>query len=474
MSAIRLRAAPPPGMALLRAAAPFGVLLALATPGHSQEDPVLGRLDGREIRFSAVAPSVLDVYGAQDLGMAALENRIQSTLVEIEARNRNLSVRDTEVEEQWQLVAETLRQSTGGERTLEGELEEHGLDPAEFREGLRQALLCTRMIREDFGMSKDAEVPPEKQAVWYEEQKVRHRVRTNVEGCAAVVGEVRIPRAEWAWSIYQRLDEKQQAKLFDDHVATRLIFAAARRSGVEITPQDVDEELARRDEELRLRLEEAGHPAEGVRYVDMLRSKGTDPRTVIDSELFRVNVLQRKLAAAHFGADGYRKFFEEHREDLAVQYGERVGLATIYLLAGTGPNSPRDFVRAEEDLAALRQRLEEEATSLEERIQGFRTLVRVYSEHESATRGGEVGALTRAVLEQGGLPTTLLDEEIGALVGPVRVAGGCHLFLVTRKLPALRFEELGEVLEREARHEYTRMLENESRIERPNRPEGPR
>ena len=433
--------------------------------GRSPAERIVGTVNGRSVLFAEIAPRVLEQWRSQPIGGAALEHLIEAALIEQEAHRRGRVIAARDVDEQLELFAETLRQQSGGERTLDDELAALQLTLPEFRRALAKGLLGNRLMREDFGLGADEEVPSSKQAVWIREKRLQFGVLTEGEGWAAKVGEHEIAYVDWAWSLFRALGQEEQRGLFHEYAMIQLVLQQAERDGVTITAADVEAELAYQDQKLRESLERAGHSAEGVSYLDLYRARDVDPREHLDSEFFRANVLQRKLTRLRYGGDGYRAFYAEHREQFDREFGRKVRLATLFLHAADerSEERPRTFAEAVKELDGLRQRLLD--VSETEREQRFASLARIYSEHATRARGGQVEPQGHEQLEAGGLPLELLDSPVGTLFGPVTVPAGCHLFWIAEQVPARSFDELGEELEQAARRVFLRELEERAEIE---------
>jgi len=432
-----------------------------AAPSREQE---IGTIDGRPIAVDSFARFVLS---EQEAGAAtdALDHLIQERIVELESRRRGIVVTDGDVAARLAELEQRARKESQGKVGLDEQLAATKVDRAEFQRLMRKMIACERMMAADFGTRE--EVTPAKQSLWFQEQRARAGVRTEKlpDGVAAVVGEEeQIATVDWALMLFRRLPEADAAKLFDEYVGIDLLFAAAKAKGLVVTPQHVAREVQERNEALAARLRDAHMPTEGVDYLATLKARGDDPDAVLASDRFRAEILLKELTRQRHGADGWRAYYDAHRAEFDQAFGRRVRLATIYLRAepqkvGKG----RTWAEAVAELEPLKARAQQGDVPVAE---AFASFARLKSEHESAKRGGDLGFLSEAQLQQIGLPATLLDEKPASLLGPMPAPHGVHLLRVLEQRAASPFDEIVGEVEKAARRALLQELRGSAKVER--------
>lgn len=429
-------------------------------------EEILARIDERPLKAATLASFCLEAHASDELGQAALDLLIEEALVEAEARRRGMVVGAKDVERRLLQLDQQLRRQGEG-NSLAAHLEEEGIREAEFRRLLRKSIAAEWMMRSDFGLEADDPLPEAKQNLWM--QETRRKGQVQLEGLAAgVAAEVEgraLSRVAWGLGIWGNLPRERQDKLLDEVILLILLEGEAERQKVEVTAQDIREELEIRDRLLHERLSGRGVSTEGVTYVGMLEAQGKKIGAHLDSRRFQGEILLRKLAKLRFGQNDYQNFYARHRADFDQRFGHRIRAATIFLHTVPHDQQPvRTLDEARAELDGLRARLEE---GDETYARAFTRLARIYSEDEdSAVRGGDLGALTRDGAAQLGLEEVLFAAAAGSLVGPVSVEGGVHLLFVAQVLSAASFEQLRSTIEREARQRFGQSLLDAAQIER--------
>ncbi len=437
----------------------------LGIAAASPREIEIGTIDGRPIATDAFARFVLS---EQKDGAAteALDHLIQERIVEIESRRRGIVVTEGDVAARLAGLEQRARKESGGKLGLDDQLASTKVDRAEFRRLIRKMIACERMMADDFG-TRD-EIPPAKQSLWFQEQRARAGVRTAElpAGVAAVIGgDEQIATIDWALMLYRRLPEADAAKLFDEYVGIDLLFAAAKAQGLVVTPQHVAREVQERNEALAAKLRDAHMPTDGVDYLATLKARGDDPDAVLASDRFRAEILLKELTRQRFGADGWRAYYDAHRAEFDQAFGRRVRVATIYLRAEPQKvgKAGRTWAEATAELEPMKARALQGDVPVAE---AFASFARLKSEHESAARGGDLGFLSDAQLQQIGLPSTLLEEKPAALLGPMPAPHGVHLLRVLEQRAASPFEEIVGEVEKAARRALLQELRGSAKVER--------
>ena len=444
------------------------VALALAADDHApQAVDAVAVIDGRPIEREEFARFVLAERATSSTGAEALDQLVQERLVELEARRRGVFVSDAEIAARMVDLDRQMRADSGGKLGLEELLSQRKIDRATFEALLRKSIPAERMMAADFGLPAGSTVPPEKQSLWFKELEAREGVKTSglSDGVAAEIGEEKIGRTEWAMKLFEGLSPKESDTLFDDFVGIELILAEGKRRHFEVTERHLDAEVAERTAALVAALKAQGMATDGVDYPSTLKSRGEDPDAVIHGDRFRAAILLKELARQRHGADGFRQYYAKHRADFDAAYGRRVRLATIFLVAAQQKTAKvkRNWSEAADELEAIKKRIEQGDVPA---AQAFESLAKLKSEHGSAAKGGELGFVAEPALKQRGLPATLLDEKVGALVGPVITADGVWLLRVEEQKAASPFEEIQDEVEKAARRDLLLELRKDKKVER--------
>jgi hypothetical protein len=425
-----------------------------------------GSIDGRAIDPATFAAFVLTEHGKAAIGNETLDFLIQERLVEVESRRRGVAVTDGDVAAKLAELEARIRAESKGRLGIEDQRRASGVDESTFHRVLRRGIAAERMMRSDFGLP-EGDVKPEKQALWYQEQRVREGVRTSgiATGLAAEFGEERITRVDWGHELFRALSKEDRDLLFDEFVGVELLLVAASRAGLAVTPEHVEREIAERDAALVAKLREAGMSSEGVSWRSTLVARGDDPDAVLAGSRFKAEILLKELTRQRHGKDGFRRFYDDHRAEFDQSFGRRVRLATIFLRADAqkGGKAGRTWPEATAELDALRARC---AAGDLPQAEAFASFARLKSQHESASRGGELGFLSEAALSKSGLPASLIDETPGALVGPITVATGVHLLRVVEQRSASPFDEIRGEVEKAARRTLLQELRQSAKVER--------
>lgn len=445
-----------------------------AAPTASAQQPAIpesvGTIDGAPIAADSFARFVLAEQGSSGVGTEALDFLIQERLIELEARRRGVVVTELDIDSRIAALETQLRAQSKGRIGVEDQRVAMNVDIAIFRRVLRKAIAAERMMRDDFGLG-DADVRPEKQSLWFQEQRARGGVRT--EGLAAEIAaefsiefaDERITRTEWGLRLFHALSKADADRMFDEFIGIELLLAAARKVGLDVTPQHVAREVQERTEQLLAKLKDAGMPTEGVDYLSTLKARGDDPTAVVGSDRFKAEILLKELARQRHGKDDWRGYYNDHRAEFDQAFGRRVRVATIFLRADPekGGKSLRTWPEATAELDRIRQRtLAGDIPAAE----AFSSFARQFSEHDSAKRGGDLGFLSEAQLEKLGLPAKLIDEKPATLFGPLTTAPGVHLLRIVEQRAASPFAEICGEVEKAARRALLQELRKTAKVER--------
>jgi len=401
------------------------------------------------------------LHRGQETGKALLEQIVRETAIRQEASRRGVSVSTRILDERIGELDRALKAQTNGKKGLVTYLQDEGIDQQTFFEALRLSILHEKMARADFKLSSQEAVPAAKQNLWLKELLSKKKVViTGLEGSdVAIVDGERIGAEDFGRRLVAHLGRDEACGILREMIGIRLIEARGRELGLELTESDVEQEVTQREVMLQTK---AGF--EGISYADFLKaSTGKDLAELQRSRKFRAEVLMKKIAKSQHTYEELVRFFESNRAFFEERYGEAARVATIFLKAVRFPNQhvSRTFEDAKEELEAIARRVAQgEAV--------FENMARIYSEHEAASRGGDLGFLTAASASAAKglkeIARAAIQAEPGAILGPFETNEGCHLIQVLEKRGSIAFDAIRDEVEREARQQLYRTMLAEANI----------
>lgn len=419
---------------------------------------VVLRLDDRAFTQDTFAEFLLTDRGGADADAEmALDQLIEETLVEEEARRRGIDVGDAELDRRLQKLRLQLQRSGG--QTLEEFLRQQNMTVDSFRAMLAKSIACEWMMRADYGLDPDEPLDEAKQKLWLKEQKDRTSIERPRDHphLAVRVGSRERTRVEWALKLAAILPASDILRLREEFITVQLLARAAEEARIVIDARVIGEELALRDALLKNKLQEQGLPTEGVTYVGMLEARGKSRDELLRSTRFLAEIQQRLLAEKRFGGDGYAAFHAQHRDLFERRFGERVRASILSLRVGR-----RTADESRSELQALIDRMRSSAEPLPAQ---FERLARIYSEHSSREQGGDLGFLSREAAARMQLEEALFGARVGDLIGPLVSAEGAHVLLVGEFRAAEPFVKILPQIKEEARRVLVQQLREQAHIE---------
>lgn len=433
--------------------------------GASAQDPkapeLLARYRfGEQIRAVAADEVALEMAFHQrrkDDGRAACEHLVDAALVRAEAEPKRLMPTEAEAREFW--------------RRLLAQLQAAGRKPEEFAalrntpehvflQDIAVQIAHERLVRQELAMRADEEVSPGMLKLWLQEARKRHAVVTDPDvlpvGAAALLDGRELPMLQLGRLLLRTAGDDERERFTRQVILLQLLDRLAQQHGVTVGQDDLRAELEAR------RLQAETDPRfGGLSYEQLLKSQGLTPELVLRSNVFRGQVLQKKLVAKLHPRDALLAEIAQDRQAVLDRAGPRRHLALIFARALQEPNQlvPRDFAAAREHLARVREQLVEG--------RDFELTAKIESDDPaSKMRGGDVGWHFRRSRE---LPEPVLAAafalESGGLSQPIEADAGCYLVKVLATEPAPTDDELIQRLREQLVDQLTQQVLTEARIE---------
>jgi len=414
---------------------------------------LVARTDEISITEKEFHDHLIALYAERETGESLLEQLIHETALKQEMARRKVHVPNSMVEARCAELDSALKSHSGGQKGLLEYISEQNVDEEEFLRALRLSIAHDIMARDDFGLERDAPIPPEKLNLWLKELLSRKKVVVHDRGGAlmATVDGTEITVHEFGQRLITHLGTERVTGILNELIGIRLIPVWAGPLGLALTDDDVEEELRIREEILH-----GKKGFEEVSYSDWLRaSAGQTIDDLKKSERFRAEVLMKKIARTLLTEDDLERHFEKNRNKYELRHGRAARLATIYLEAALFPNDKvsRSFEDAADELKELRKRIERgEAT--------FEGLAHIWSEYKAGDKVKlELGTLTLGVSGFREIVDAALKAEIGTILGPFRTPEGCHLVKVLGQRGPVEFDRVSTIVVDDARQSlYTDML----------------
>ncbi len=426
-----------------------------AAPLPRPEEPPVARGGGLELSSAELRPVLVRRYAMTGQGREVLKHLLKTRVLDEMARERRMQVTPADVDVR---VAELDRKvrAAGQPGGIAGQLRESGVDPAEFRELMRIAIVQERLCREALGVPPDAPITGDQQEIWIDEEMEARGIESPPppwsDGVVARCGTIVIREPEFA----EILGPSISGEDVRDTCYQLLIAKGLRARMPDLADaayeRAVDAELARRRSEA-----EADPRYQGAPFERLLSMQGMTLEGLRADPSVAVAALSSLWVSRSYDEQGLRDFYAGERTAFDGAHGEAIRARLLLLRAAvlTNPYNPRSFPEAEMQLEALAEELADE--------EDFAEAARRQSE-ESRTRsvGGELGWLTRAgeglldlrsaifadVAARGPIPPG------GRILGPMRLSDGVALLW----LAELREAPSWQIMKGHVRHELRRRL----------------
>ncbi len=435
----------------------LAILLALAAqivPAQRPDDraDVVARGGGLELTSAELGPVLLRRYAMSSSGREVLEHFLTTRLLERMAHERRMTVTDADVDRR---VAELDRQvrANGSRAGIAGELASNEVDPLEFRELLRMAIVQERLCREALGLPPDSPLNGDQQKIWIEKEMADRGLHAPPppwsDGVAGRCGDVSVSRAEYETKLRQSLPVEDVRETSYQLLVVKGIRARMPDFSEAARARAIDAEI-----EHRRREAEADPRYRGAPFERLLSMQGLSLEALRVDPAVELAAFSKAWVARTYPEDALRKVYGEERATFDGRHGEAVRARLLLLRAAllTNPLNPRGFGEAASQLETLARNIATEAE--------FEAAARSHSE-ESRTRarGGDLGWLTRVgdgleelragifadLRTRGPLPAG------GRLVGPLRLDEGMALVWLGEARGAPSWDEMKSHVQNELR-----------------------
>lgn len=411
---------------------------------------VIARVYGRDISETDLADRLVKRWATTDRGKHLLEQLVDDTCVEIEARRRGVTVTDEDVAAYVKGVDETVRKQTGNARSIEDVYREQHSTPEEFAVIAHEYLKRQKMAAEELGGKPGEEVTEARLKLWLSSLRRRMSVKfTSLpDGVFAAVGDTAIDRARFAKALKEGLPQEavETAKL--DLALEAATDHALLEAKIAVSDADVDADIAR----LRERFAKDPRVKDtGLTFDDFLKqNRGTSEAELRTDHRYRASIGLERLLARNVPDAAITKHWEENRD----AYGERALVRQIYVAGQEdgGQFHMRTFKEAFEMALRAKAAVLESSGGLGGAPQAGRkslpdsvtAIAKQFEEDaKKKTNAGEPVAWTRAnLVGEDALAKSVFTGEIGTLLGPVKSRVGYHLLVVEERRPAPSFDEV--------------------------------
>jgi parvulin-like peptidyl-prolyl isomerase len=437
-----------------RAALAAAICAAVVSAPASAEDAlppgVIARVYGRDIRESDLDDRLIKRWTGTDRGKRLLEQLVDDTCVEIEAKKRGVAVTDDEVAAYVKHVDELVRRSTGNARTIDDVYKEQHTTPEVFARDAHEYLKRQKMAVEDLGGKQGEEVSEARLKLWLSSLRRRMSAKTTdlPDGVVAAVGDTTVDRARYAKALREGLPQETVDNARLDLALEAATEHALAEAKIVVTDADVDADLA------TLRQRFAKDPRvknAGATFDDFLKQMhGTSEAELRTDRRYRASIGLERLLAKNVPDEAIRKYWEENRD----AYGERSLVREIYVAAQEegGKFKMRSFKDAFEVALRAKAAVLESSGGLGTTPQAGRkpltdavTAVAKQFEEDATKKSsaGEPIVWTHATIAgDDALTKAAFSGEVGTLLGPVKSRIGYHLLVVEERRPAPSYDEV--------------------------------
>ena len=391
-------------------------------------------------------------------GQEALEHLVHRALVSKAAKAKGCTPTREEVERGVREITQRL-QAQG--MNLETFLTRKNLSKEVFeRDYIALSLAHEKLVIEAAGLRGREEVTPELLALWLDEAKEREAVVVEAAelppGIVARIGDVQLGLVDLGELLFQNASRNTIGHAVQQIAIRDLLTAAARARGIEVTQQEIDDEVTRR----KLRIQ-ADPTFAGVPYEELLKAQGTTIEELRRSPVIRAQVFRRRLVALEFTDDKLDERLAADRQAILLRHGARRHLNVILVRASDPPTDfvPLSFEAALERMTRVQKRLADGMS--------FAVAAKVHSDDAaSKMKGGDVG-LHGLLSER--LPREVLDaafhQDPFEVSKPIRSKDGYYLVMVSEIEDPPSDDLLRERLRTELTQEFVRDMLIASNLE---------
>lgn len=411
-----------------------------------------------EVSFADLDEVLIWRDGRSANGQAALRQLLELRVLDALARTQGLVISNEQLQARYDQLDAEAKQG-GFEGGIAAAIEAQGIDPAEFREYLRLAMVHEALTRRALGLSDDVALTADQQQLWLEttlrERGYEERPHPWTDGVVCVSGDVTITRDQLGAHLRSQVQDADKREA----LYLVLLERAVRARMPEVTDEGLQRAL---DRELERRAAEAqANPAyQGASYEQLLDARGLSIEAVRRDPAIRSAALAHEAVDRAHDNESLMAVYDEERAYFDGLFGESVEVRVCFRNASPREDDPLrpSFTKVEAEMAEMLAAIENPAD--------FARVIEIHSEDRTTREnGGLVGRFTRGTP---GVPEALREavfaelerregEELeaeGALLGPVRLQNGVVLAQISKRQPAPTWETMRGHVHRELRRRF--------------------
>ena len=393
----------------------------------------------------------------KDDGRAACAQLVKSALVRRAAAREGVWPGSTALQARWNELRSQMK-AAGRDPDKEPLL--RNCPESVLLDYLAVDLAHEQLVRRELSLSKQEQVSPAMLELWVKEARESARIIDDPDqlpiGTAAKLGDDGLPLLDLGMLLLRSSDHAEIDKFVRQVVVLDCIEDTARSEGVEALAEDLRMEI-----DMRKTMADRDPRFGGLSFEQLLRAQGLTPDWLLQSRVFRAQILQKKVIAKRHPKSQLLARLASDRSGELEQFGARRRLAIVFLRALDEPNAivPRDFDKALADLAIVSARLAKES---------FESVARIESDDPGTKmRGGDCGWLQRRSRD---LPEPVLAAAFalssGGVSEPIRADDGCYLVKLMGVEPTLDDDSVIARMREQLVEDYTRELLKEANIRR--------
>lgn len=397
--------------------------------------------------------------GRSSDGEAALRQLLELRTLKLLAEQQNIVITDEALLERFEELDAQARQDgvTGG---LAQYIKDTGVEPAEFREYLRLAMIHETLTRAAFNIDADKDVTGDQQQLWLEQTLTSRgyvaKPHPWAGGVVCTSGDLTITREEFAVHLRKQIDREDK----DEAIYLILLERAVRARMPEVSDEGVAAAL---DREIQRRTEEAeSNPLyQGASYEQLLDARGLSTASLRHDPAIRASALAYEVVDRANDDAALRAFYAKESVYFDGRFGESVQVRMVFKNATERADDPLrpSFVEIEEEMRDLAAAI----GSPEE----FLRVVEIHSQNrDTRENDGILGRMTR---HTAGAPQTLRDAVFeavdaakateggtidGVIIGPIRVPTGVMIAMLSDRRPAPRWDVMKEHVHHDLRRRF--------------------
>lgn len=308
-----------------------------------------------EITRADVALEMAFHLRRKEEGRGACDHLVGARLVQLEAQKNGIAASEDEMRAEWNELQRQYRAAGRDPRTEP--VVRNSTEP-ELLAYFSMPVLMRKLCRKELAMKPSESVSGEMMQLWLQDARKRNRVVDDPDqlpiGTAAKVGDEALSMLDLGLLLLRTSDDEQRNHFVRQVAVLQSTEARAKQLDLAATPAELERELEAR------RADAAKDPRyQGISYEQLLKAQGVTPASLLQSRVFRAQLLQKKIAAAEHPETALLAELKDHRQDVLDRVGPRRKLGVIFARALDEPNElvPKTFAQAEEHLRKAKARL---------------------------------------------------------------------------------------------------------------------